>query len=166
MSNRRKGPITAQELLAQLEADPEWVANRDAREKEQCHRKAEIAKHERKLVTEVCEIGYEIDSVWDLVNNAPHPILERKFIGPYVQAYPILIRHLKLPYIREVREGIIRALTVKDGGAELEEALLDEFYKEQDPILKWVLGNALQTAMPYHRRRKHPEIREALKRSY
>ena len=74
------------------------------------------------------------------------------------------MRHLKLPYIREVREGIIRALTVKDGGQELEAALLEEFYKERDPNTKWVLGNALRTAMPYHRRRKHPKIREALGR--
>jgi hypothetical protein len=152
--------------MAQLEADPEWVAKRDAREKEQARRKAEIAKHERKLVGEIRELGYAIDSVWDLVNNTPHPVLERNFIGPYERAYPVLVRHLKLPYIREVREGIVRALTVKDGGAELEAVLLDEFYKENDPTLKWALGNALRTAMPYHRRRKHPEIRETLQRNH
>lgn len=165
MKKSRNGPIKAEDLLKELESDPKWVAERDAREKEHARRDEEIAKHERKLVSEIRGIGYEIDSVWDLVNNAPHPVLERGFIGPYERAYPILIRHLKLPYIREVREGIIRALTIKDGGPELEAALLDEFYKEQDPAMKWVLGNALRTAMPYHRRRKHPLIREALNRS-
>ncbi len=162
MKKSRNGPITAEELLKDLESDPEWVAKRDAREREQARRKEEIAEHQRKLVSEIRGIGYEIDSVWDLVNNTPHPVLERGFTGPYERAYPVLIRHLKLPYIQEVREGIIRALTVKDGGPELEAALIDEFYKEQDPAMKWVFGNALRTAMPYHRRRKHPLIREAL----
>jgi len=162
MTPRRKGPITAEELLRKLEADPDWVAKRDARERGQIAWEAEMAELERNLVSEIRSVGYEIDSVWDLVNNAPHPVLERKFVGPYERAYPILIRHLKLPHIREVREGIVRALIVKDGGPEMEVALLDELLKEPDAALKWVLANALRAAMPYHRRRKHPQIREAL----
>lgn len=162
MTKRRKGPITAKELIDELESDPEWVAKRDVRQAERARRAAERARHERKLVCEIREIGYEIDSVWDLVNNTPHPILERKFTGPYERAYSILIRHLKLPYVPKIREGIIRALTVRDGGPELEAALLDELNNEQAPDLRWVLGNALRTAMPYRRRRKHPEIKDAL----
>jgi hypothetical protein len=166
MAKRRKGPMTAEELLNELESDPEWVTQRDTREREHALLEAETAKHERALVEEIREVGYKIESVWDLVNNAPHPVLKRNFVGPYEGAYSVLIHHLKLPYVREVREGIIRALTVKDGGPELEAALLAELDNEPDPALKWVLGNALRTAMPYHRRQKYPQIKEALNWSH
>ena len=162
MTKRQKGPKNAEEALREHESNPEWVAKRDAREKEHARRGAELAEHERTLVRGVRNAGYKIDSVWDLVNNAPHPVLKRNFVGLYEGVYPVLIRHLKLPYIREIREGIIRALKVKDGGPELEAALLSELDKEQDPELKWVLAIALRAAMPYHRRRKYPQIREAL----
>jgi len=104
------------------------------------------------------QCGYEVDSVWDLVNNRPHPFLETNFSGEYTKAYPVLIRHLQVPHVSAIREGVIRALTVKDGGKEVENALLDAFNEEKEPSLKWVLSNALKTAMPYHRRKKMPEI--------
>ena len=52
-----------------------------------------------------------------------------------------------------------------DGGSLVENALLSEFERETNGELRWVLANALRTAMPYHRRRKYPEIRRVLKGS-
>ncbi len=145
-----KKPITAQELVDSLEADPTF--------------RAECAADERDLVSRIRGDGYDIDSVWDLVNNVPHEILERRFIGPYPRAYSTLVAHLGLPHHPRVREGIIRSLIVKDGGPPVEEALWQQFQIESDVEVKWVLANALRSAMPYHRRRKHPEIRDALNR--
>lgn len=113
---------------------------------------------ESQLVEEIRQCGYAVNSVYDLVNNSPHPVLERAFTGPYEKAYPVLIKHLDLDHERIIREGIIRALTVKDGGKEVEEALLKQFNSEENSDTKWVLANALKTAMPYHRRKKYPEI--------
>ena len=64
-----------------------------------------------------------------------------------------------------MREGIIRALTVRDGGPEVSAALFREFVSETDPLLKWVLSNALRIAMPLRERRKHPEIAACFKRA-
>jgi hypothetical protein len=154
----KRKPVTAEELMARLEADPQWVAERDRREAERASRAAELQADESELVQSIRALGYEIDSVWDLVNNAPHPFLERRFIGPYERAYPLLIQHLRASHEPGVREGIIRSLTVRDGGATVESALLAEFESESSPELRWVLANALRIAMPYSRRRKHPEI--------
>src|SRR5262249_36979734 len=104
-------------------------------------------------------------SVWDLVNDAPHPVLEGRFVGPYHAAYPALVRHLALPHHRRIKEGIVRALTVRDGGILVEETLLAAFQLEQNPQLRWVLANALRVAGPYHRRRKYPEIAAAYRSS-
>ena len=158
----RSKPVTAAELMAELEADPEWVARRDAKERElEEHRKV-CAADERCLVREIRDAGYDIDSVWDLVNNTPHPVLERRFLGEYPDAYPILVRHLSVPHRKEIREGLIRALTVKDGGTEVESTLLQCFHSETDENMRWVIANALRTAMPYHRRKKYPEIKAVL----
>jgi hypothetical protein len=76
----------------------------------------------------------------------------------------VLILHLQRPHHPRVREGIIRALTVRDGGVDLERALLGAFKGETDRSLRWVLANALTVAMPYHRRRKHREIAAVYRR--
>lgn len=154
---------TAEELLAGLAADPGWLAERAARDRELALRDAALAMEEARLVADIRGAGYAVTSVYDLVNNDPHPVLERPFTGPYPAAYPVLIRHLSLPYTPAIREGIIRALTVPDGGAGVQAALLHELSVEADPHLRWVIANALRTAMPYHRRKKHPEIAAALR---
>ena len=75
----------------------------------------------------------------------------------------MLTRHLKIPHHPRVREGIIRALTVRDGGELVWQALLHEFQRETDAGLRWVLANALKVAMPYRKRVKYPEIAHAFK---
>ena len=162
MTERRKKPRTAAELMAELEADPTWVAERDRRDLELEGRARELSEREALLVAELRNVGFDLDSVWDFVNNVPHPVLERRFVGTYENAYPVLVRHLGLPHHRRIREGIIRALTVRDGGDPVETALLAALREERDPELRWVLANALRVAVPYRRRRKYPEIKQAL----
>jgi hypothetical protein len=158
----KRKPVTAAELMAELKSDPDWVARQNAKERESEEKRQDCAADEADLVQEIRAAGYDIDSVWDLVNNTPHPILERRFLSEYPHAYPILVRHLSVPHRKEIREGIIRALTVNDGGPEVESALLNCFESETDINLRWVLANALRTAMPYHRRKKYPEIKAVL----
>jgi hypothetical protein len=158
----KRKPVTAAELMAELEADPEWVARRDAKEREREAHRTACAADEHDLVHEIRESGYDIDSVWDLVNNTPHPILERRFLGEYPDAYPILVRHLFVPHRKEIREGIIRALTVKDAGPEVESTLLECFQSETDENMRWVIANALHTVMPHHRCKQYPEIKAVL----
>lgn len=158
----RRKPVKAEELMTQLEADAEWVAKRDARERELDERRAVYAADQAEMISEIRSIGFDIDSVYDFVNNTPHPHIERRFLGGYSSAYPVLLRHLDVPHLDRVREGIIRALTIKDGGKDVENALLAHFQTETDPNLRWVLANALLTAVPYHRRKKYPDIAAVL----
>ena len=162
MGQPPRKPKTAAELMAELEADPKWVADQGRRARELAALDEVLAADEALMVAEIRGLGYDIDSVWDLVNNTPHPVLERRFIGGYEKAYPTLVRHLELAHHRRTREGVIRALTVRDGGEMVETALLAALHEESDPELRWVAASALRVAMPYHRRRKHPEIKQAL----
>ena len=160
---KRRRRVTAAELMAELAKDPEYLAMREEQERRMAAFVAEFADEEALISKEAATVGYRITSVWDFVNSDPHPVLEREFVGPYDRAYPMLVRHLRLEHHSRVREGVIRALTVRDGGELVWRALLDEFDRETDAELKWVLANALRTAMPYRLRRKRPDIAQVRK---
>lgn len=163
MSPRKSKPMTARELLDSLATDSAYLEMRAKKDAELAAFSAQFVDEERIISGEAKALGYEIRSVWDFVNNNWHPVLERRFIGPYDFAYPMLTRHLKIPHHPRVREGIIRALTVRDGGELVWQALLHEFQRETDVGLRWVLANALKVAMPYRKRVKFPEIAHAFK---
>tara|TARA_R110002096_G_scaffold303080_11_gene498096 strand:- start:4394 stop:4771 length:378 start_codon:yes stop_codon:yes gene_type:complete len=116
---------------------------------------------EEELVLEIRKVGYHIDSVYDLVNNTPHPFLERKFTGSYPLAYPILIKHLNKPYPPLIKEGIVRALAVKDASKVAKQPLLEEFYKDNNKFVKWAIANTLKCYMGKAERDKYPEIDQA-----
>jgi len=160
---KRRRRITASELTESLSKDPGYLARVKERDERIERQVEEYAEEDAMISKQAKRLGYKIESVWDFVSNTHHPFLPRPFIGPYERAYPLLIRHLRVKHHEVVREGIIRALTVKDGGEEVWSALLTEFKGEANSELKWVLANALRAAMPYRLRRKHPEIAAALK---
>jgi hypothetical protein len=155
---KRGRRVTAGELVQELSRDPAYLAMRERKEADLAAFAATFADEEALIAGEAAAVGYRITSVWDFVNSRPHPVLDFPFSGPYERAYPLLVRHLGEKHHARVREGIIRALTVKDGGPLVWNALLEELHRETDPNLKWVLASALKTAMPYRLRRKHPEI--------
>jgi hypothetical protein len=160
---KRRGRITAEELMAELSKDPEYLARCAQLEAGRAAFHAKYADEDALISKEVAVVGYRIRSVWDFVNNQPHPVIDFPFCGPYERAYPILVRHLSVKHHPRVREGLIRALTVRDGGPIVWESLLAEFRKEAAPDMQWLLANALKVAMPYKLRRKHPEIAAAFK---
>ncbi|MBK8010186.1 MAG: hypothetical protein IPK13_02490 [Deltaproteobacteria bacterium] len=103
MSNKKK-PVSAAELMARLNSDPEFVAKRAREEAERQARAAEWQRAEAPLVEELRAAGFEVDSAWDLVNTS----------APYPDALPILVDHLQRSYPSRVREGIARALAVPE----------------------------------------------------
>jgi hypothetical protein len=100
----KKTTVTAAELMAKLNADPEFVATRAQAEEERRAREAELRRAEAPLVEALRAAGIAVTSVWDLVNTE----------APYAAALPILIDHLQRPYPAVVREGIARALAVPE----------------------------------------------------
>ena len=151
--------MKASDLIKKLEADPEYQEMRKRKAKELEERKAILAEDERGLIEELRSIGYEIDSVWDFVNNTNRHEFLRKFHGSYSSAYPILVKHLGVKHHPGIKEGIVRALTEKDANPVASEALIAAFYQEQDSNLKWVLANALRTVLTRSQKNKHPEYK-------
>jgi hypothetical protein len=96
-------PMTAAELTARLEADPDYVARRRARDAEFARIRTAVKTEQAPILEDLRRVGCHVESVWDLVNTSK----------PYPEALPILVKHLTLPYSDRTREGIARALAVK-----------------------------------------------------
>lgn len=100
--------VTAAELMAELERDPEFqraAAEREAKRLEQSRKWQEA---EQPIIGDLHRAGVEVTSVWDLVNSS----------DPYPAALPVLIEHLeRRGYPDRVLEGVARALAVKPAGA-------------------------------------------------
>jgi len=99
----KKKRITASELMAQLNADPEFLARKKERDEAFQRKEQDSAEAELPLVKELRSAGLAINSVWDLVNDNA---------GTYPQALPILLDHLQRSYPDAIRDGIARALAV------------------------------------------------------
>jgi hypothetical protein len=101
---RPSRPISATELPAQLQKDPEYQRKTRAAEAERQERVQGLRLAEQPIVAELRDAGLEVNSVWDLVNTS----------RPYPEALPILLRHLELGgYPDRVMESLGRALAVK-----------------------------------------------------
>jgi aminopeptidase N len=120
MSGKATRRKTASELMAEHEADPEYVAERQRREQERRRKLAELREAEAPLIEDLRRVGIDVDSAWDLVNRST----------PYPSALPILVAHLERGYPPRVREGIARALAVRD--ARFAWGTLVRLYREEE----------------------------------
>jgi HEAT repeat protein len=133
-----KKKVTAAELLARLNADPDFVARKKARDQEIERKAAEYALAEAPLVQELRAAGSHVSSVWDLVNAKTR----------YPQLLPILFAHLDRPYPKKVRERIARALAVPESRSRWDE-LVNRYVSETDTTttgMKWALHIAIAAA--------------------
>jgi hypothetical protein len=134
--------ITAAELIAKLNADPEFVAKQARSNEEIDKRVAENRRTETPLVAELQAAGVQVrpgvlvETVWDLVNTA----------SPYPEALPILLAHLPRPYPAAVREGIARALAVRETRALGWEVLTRLYREEPVALVKAGLAAAIAAA--------------------
>ncbi|MBI2780055.1 MAG: hypothetical protein HYX62_09805 [Gammaproteobacteria bacterium] len=96
--------MTAAELDAQLQANPEFVERQQERERIRLERSARLGVAEEPLVQALNAIGFDITSVWDFVNTRRR----------YDAALPILAVHLERDYPPEILEGIARAMAVQE----------------------------------------------------
>jgi len=94
--------VTASELRAKLEADPEYRKRKREAEARHAEKAAELLSAEKPLIEDLTRVGFPVKSVWDLVSNK----------GPYSEAIPILLNHMHRSYPDRVKEGIARALAV------------------------------------------------------
>jgi len=113
--------MTAAELMAELEADPERVAARDARDREIELDETASRKQQVPLRADLSAVGVRVADVWELVNTAE----------PYPTAIPVLVEHLHREYDVGVREGIARALAVTDAAPYWDEIM--KLFRASDP---------------------------------
>ncbi len=99
--------MTLPEHHAQLKREgryDEMVEAKRQRAEEARRRAVEWRRAEVPLAEELRAAGFAVESAWDLVNTST----------PYPAALPILLEHLQCAYPDRVREGIARALAVRD----------------------------------------------------
>jgi len=129
-------PTTAEELMSQLESDPEWVAQRDERDRQR-RRRVEQNRHDAEpLRRELCELGLQVESVADLYNRRM----------PYTPAIPLLIEWLPRIENPDVKESLVRALSVPEARPSAATPMIREFSAAHDSSglgLRWAIGNSL-----------------------
>lgn len=128
---KKKPQRTAEDLMAELNADPEFVAARAREEAERDRIEAEYVAAEAPLVAELGAAGFQVESAWDLMSMTSYP-----------SAVPILLAHLARPYPSAVREGIARALGVPEARSAWP-TLTRHFREERDVRVKDGLAAAI-----------------------
>ena len=127
--------MTAAELIAAQKASGlyyELEAKRAAHAAEARKQELENRKAAAPLLEELRSVGWDVTSVWTLVN----------IDEAYPEALPVLVRHLGRPYPAVVREGIARALAVRRAVFAWD-VVRDEYLKENDRDVKYGLAAAL-----------------------
>jgi hypothetical protein len=99
--------------------------------------KEELNNETRELLNQLKAAGLNVTSVWDLVNTK----------SSYPEAIDILLNHLRKKYHHKNKEGIIRALAVKEAKGKATSLLIDEYYKtpKDEKSLRWAIGNTIFT---------------------
>jgi len=143
MSSAKKKPVTAVELMARLQSDPDWVRRNAEREQKRAtavaELRAELKPEQDPLLAELATVGWSVTSVWDLVNTKEK----------YPAAIPVLAKYLRIARHPVLREGIARALTVAEArGAPAREILAELRRRAEEPKneARWALANALTAA--------------------
>ena len=125
-------PITGEELMARLNADPAYRARQEAEDTEIARKVRERERAEGPIVEELAVAGIHVRSVWDLVTTRKTP----------AAALPVLLAHLQKHYAPAIREGIARALAVRESRFAWN-TLAEFFKKEQEPRVHEALAIAV-----------------------
>jgi hypothetical protein len=135
MAMTRRKALTAREFIAQRPDGPPDPAVRAKLARLADERRSRELYYERAaepLLTDLRSVGYDVGSVWDLVNVE----------DDYPDALPVLVRHLVKPYPPVIRDGIARALAV--GRALFAwDLLYEQYLTEEDRSVKDGIATAL-----------------------
>lgn len=142
-----KRELTAKEHGDMLEKDLQYQAMMAEKRRKWAEKVAIARKDEEPLVAALTAAGWpegvqqctEVRSVWDLVHTAV----------PYPHLLETLADHITRPYRKSTREGIARALAVREAvGTRIPRVLMEELKKETDPdegpnSYRWAIINTL-----------------------
>lgn len=135
-----KRDLTVGEVKKLQAKDPEWIRDQQAREA--AHQASvdelarEIEPENGPLNCDLAEVGWKVESMWDLVNTT----------ASYPRALPVLLKHLPLVRHPVMREGIARALSVIEARGLAGPEILTQLEQGDDPEeVRWAFANALTT---------------------
>jgi len=132
----RRKPKTAVEFVAELEAQPEYVARKREFEEK---RQDSVRQHRliaRPVIEDLKKAGYAIKTLDELRTSGTR----------YDSAVPVLLKWLPLISDESVKESIVRTLSVPWAKPAAVMPLIAEFLgaPESADNLKWAIGNALR----------------------
>lgn len=93
-----------------------------------------------RIKKELQTVGIYVNDIYDLVNTTE----------PYPKAIPILVNLLKEGLTHDgVKEGVIRALAVKEARGIAGPILIKEYYKipKDKMLLRWAVGNTMEVVI-------------------
>ena len=125
--------MIAAEVARQLEANPEYVAQRRAQDAATEALERACAADEMDLLVALRAIGVTVGSVFDFVNGGGAP----------ASAVPLLVEHLERPHHPRIWDGIVRSLSVRHARDLALPALCRAYRAEIDPNRRWVIANGL-----------------------
>jgi PBS lyase HEAT-like repeat-containing protein len=99
-----------------------------------------LEKEDQRVAAELRAVGIKVDSVYDLVNSR----------RSYKEAIPALVRVLPSVQDTRIKEGVVRALAVKEAiGEDVARAMIREFEaidpsaQPSEQALKWAIADTL-----------------------
>ncbi|MGZ3755709.1 MAG: HEAT repeat domain-containing protein [Mucilaginibacter sp.] len=97
----------------------------------------ELKQEIEDLSKELTDAGAKYTDPWDMINTK----------DSYPEAIDILVKHLPKEYHHRNKEGIVRALTVKEAKGKANAALIAEYNKiskgRENDSIRWAIGNAI-----------------------
>lgn len=130
---------TTAEIMAELQKNQKYQEMIQEKEKKRNELEHQLNKNELPLLRELGAAGVKVSSVWDLVNTKES----------YPSAIPILIEHLSRNYHYKNKEGIVRALSVKEAIGKASQALIEEYNRTSKELdtYRWAIGNSVFTTI-------------------
>lgn len=160
----KKPQRTAADLMARLKRDPKYQAREQEKEHARQARIAVTREAGAPVVKELVAAGFSVNAVADLHNKRLD----------YHAAIPILLAWLPKVQNLDVKQDIVRCLSVPYAKPLAAGPLIDEFRRAEDESptgLRWVIGNALEVVaddavltdmMELARDRRYGKAREML----
>lgn len=132
----KDAPKSAADLMAELNADPEYVARIRQRERQQTENVDNYRRAAEPLLRELAASGFNVQSLGEL----------RQMGAEYPAAIPILVKWLPKIEDAQVKEDLVRTLSVPWAAPGAVPALIAEFRRadgQQHDGLRWAIANGL-----------------------
>jgi hypothetical protein len=143
-------PKTTDEVMAELEADPDFQSRKAERTAAHAARLRE-SEPDFALVRAALEATGLPSADFGRFTSGRHPDVIRPSVFDYKASVPVLLVVLPLVQHPSAKEAVVRSLTTSYARPVAADALIREFRNTsatEQPALKWAIGNALDTVTP------------------